>query len=163
MIILPRLLILCILLLAASCDKGLAPVEEGEAFLSGKIIYTAGKEGWPQADSVHGIRIVAFREFPSSDIINEVVGGNAVFQLGSLPFFEDSTEFRIRVEKAPVTFKYIVVAHQYKDSITSQRVVSVYNLENDPSAPPSSLHLKAGDTSDIRLYVDWNNIPPQPF
>ena len=68
------------LLFLLSCDHGLKPTEAGTLIYEepgfGGTVYFKGT--WP--DTVYDLRVVAFRNYPPSDIINEVLGGKAKFR-----------------------------------------------------------------------------------
>jgi hypothetical protein len=152
--------ILLLTILLGACDKGLAPEEENlPAVLIGKVRFI---NEWPPEDSVFAIRAGAFKSPPSADLINEVLNGNAYFNLSSLGYNLDSAEFMFTIEDTPVELKYIVIVWQYESDIAAERVVGVYNIANDKTIP-GSITLKSGDTSKIEIEVDWNDFPPQPF
>lgn len=156
--------ILCLILI--SCDGGLNPensiIKSGKAILKGTIIYKGGIESWVNADSVYGIRVVAFKKFPPDDVIQEILIGNAYFTLESLPLFVDSSSFEIEISDAPSDLQYIAVAQQFADSITAQRVVGIYSQSGD-NTKPSVLRVEPQKSYFIRIDVDFNNLPPQPF
>jgi hypothetical protein len=152
-----------IFLFFISCDGGLKPPER--SFIKGKIIYLGGKENWPPQDSVFGVRVFAFKKLPkdTSDILQEILGGNAVFDYQSLPLFVDSTDFYLEMPETPIDLEYIAVALQYASAPTSQKVISVYSESGNPAAY-SGISLKSGESREnIRFLVDFNNLPPQPF
>ncbi len=154
------------LILLVSCDEGLNPGTNRNiatrAFLTGNIYFVDGKEGWPPTDSVFAVRVVAFKNYPPTDIINEILSGNAFFTFNSLPLFVDSAFFSIEIKDTPVELKYIVVAQQYSDTITAQRAIGVYTETGDKTRP-SSIKLFPGDSIFIKIEVDFSNLPPQPF
>lgn len=155
-----------LLILLVACDGGLNPETSKNistrALLTGKINFINGKDGWPPPDSVYAIRVVAFKNYPPGDIIQEILTGNAFFTFNSLPFFVDSAFFSIEIQSAPVELRYIVVAQQYSDTITAQRAIGVYTESGDKSKP-SPVKLFGGDSIFIEIEVDFNNLPPQPF
>lgn len=154
------ILLISSLLLLFSCDKGLEPPEVvSSAFLTGKVKFI---NDWPKQDSVHGVRVGAFKTLPSENIIEEVINGNALFNLEPLGYNLDSAEFQFEIDELPIELKYIVVAWQYETELTKQRVVGVYNLEGDKTKP-ASIKLDYGESFNIQIEVDWNEFPPQPF
>lgn len=154
------------LLILLGCDGGLNPENSsgvtGKTILHGRIIYKGGPSAWPAKDSVFAIRAVAFKTYPPKDILNEVISGNAYFTLETLPLFVDSSDFELEIPDAPVSLKYIAIAQQYTDSITSQKAVGVYTLSGD-NTKPSAIAVEKGRTYNIRINVDFSNLPPQPF
>jgi hypothetical protein len=149
-------LIIIIFGLLVSCDGGLEP--KPQSFLTGQILFSS-QETWPPKDSLIDLRLVALKNFPPSDIVTEVVSGNAYFS-ETLPFYMDSVSFQIEISDAPVELKYIGVAQNYGE-ILDWRVVGVYSA--DSSAEHSSVFISTGETKEIVIYVDFNNIPEQPF
>ena len=159
--------ILFIIILALSaCDGGLAPPDKsiagGKSYLSGTITYKGGTTEWPPADSVYGIRVVAFKTYPPKDIITEVISGNAYLKFESLPMFVASSTFSLEIGDPPVDLKYIVVAQQYDTLVTSQRAIGVYTTSGD-NTKPSDISIEPGRNYIININVDFNSLPPQPF
>jgi hypothetical protein len=160
-------ILLIFLLLTAStilysCSGGLEPIgEKGKSYLTGTITYINGKDGWMPADSVIAVRVAAFKQFPSENIIAEVLIGNAVFT-DTLPRFVDNAVFSLEIEEPPVNLSYIVVVLQYDEIITSQMPIGVYTLTGDKTKP-DSLDIEIGKTYNIEIEVDFNNLPPMPF
>ena len=146
------------------CNEGLAPPEpNSKTSISGKITYKGGIDNWPPVDSVYGIRVVAFKNYPPQDIINEIISGNAYFTEESLAFYTDSSSFYIEINDPPVELQYIVVAWQYDSLITSQKAAGVYTLTGDVNNP-SKLNVQKGNAyKNIDINVDFKNLPPQPF
>jgi hypothetical protein len=160
------LIVLIFLLALYSCHEGLSPSDNDNlpntARLEGTVYFKGGANDWPPEDSVKAVRIVAFKNFPPKDVIQEILSGNAYFTLSSVPLFGDSANFSINITDTPVLLNYIAAAQQYTDSITAQRVIGVYSETND-NTKPSLLSIDGGKTYRIKIYVDWNNLPPQPF
>ena len=154
------ILFISTLLVFNSCDKGLEPpAAVSSAFLTGKVKFI---NDWPPQDSVLGVRVGAFKTLPSQNLIQEVIDGNALFDLNPLGYNLDSAEFQFEIDELPIELKYIVVAWQYETELTKQRVVGVYNIENDKTKP-ATINLNYGETKNIEIEVDWNEFPPQPF
>jgi len=159
-------IVLILVLLLSSCHEGLSPSDNDNlpntAILEGTVFFKGGAAEWPPEDSVKAVRIVAFKNFPPKDVIQEILLGNAYFTLSSLPLFGDSANFSINITGTPVLLNYIAAAQQYTDSITAQRVIGVYS-ETQDNLNPSIISIDGGKTYKIKIYVDWNNLPPQPF
>lgn len=146
--------------LLLSCNEGLSPEFKQKTILQGTIIYKSGLSSWPPQDSLKDLRAVAFKTYPPQNIVQEILSGSAYFTQESLPYYVDSSHFSIEIPDAPVTLKYIAVAQEY-GTIMEWRVIGIYKAENSDSA--SSLLINKGEIKDITIYVDFNNLPPQPF
>ena len=154
---------ICFLLfsmLLSSCNEGLAPEIEQKTVLQGEIIYSSGINSWPPQDSLKDLRAVAFKNFPPQNIVQEILSGSAYYTQVTLPLYVDSSNFSIEIPDAPVTLKYIAVAQEY-GGLMDWRVIGIYKAENSDSA--STLFINKGETKKITIYVDFNNLPPQPF
>jgi hypothetical protein len=162
----PLLLISFCLVILISCHEGLSPEDNDNkpntAKLEGTVYFKGGTAEWPPEDSVKAVRIVAFKNFPPKDVIYEILSGNAYFTLTSVPLFGDSANFSIDITATPVLLNYIAAAQQYTDSITAQKVIGIYSETLD-NQKPSILSIEGGKTYRINIYVDWKNLPPQPF
>ncbi len=146
------------------CDEGLAPKKVSEkSFLSGTLIFVGGKSAWPP-DSITAVRVAAFINYPftgSNGIMEEILKGNAYLTMESLPLYIDSANFSIEITKPPVLLKYIGVARQLDSNISSQQVIGIYTETGDKTKP-SSLMIELGKSYNIRIEVDFKNLPPQP-
>jgi len=158
--ILPSILIL---LLLYSCDKGLAPEgEKPDSFLSGVVEFKGGIDAWISPDSAAALRVAAFYKFPSENVINEVLAGNAIFNFLSYPMFVDSINFELKIDRAPAELEYIAVVLQtHPDSLFNQKLIGIYSA--DFSLNHSPVFVGLGDRKEIKIIVDWQNLPPQPF
>lgn len=158
-----KLIIIIFAILLFSCEGGLEPpAQSGKSYLSGTLIFADGKNNWPPVDSLFGIRIAAFKKFPSENILTEIVAGNAYFDVNSLPLYVDSAKFSLEITNPPVNLVYIIAVQQYDSSITSQRVVGVYSLDEN-NTTHDSLMIEPGRTYNITIPVDFDNLPPMPF
>lgn len=140
-----------------SCG-GLEPIPK--TILSGEVVFIHGIDKWPPKDSLFDMRVVALKTYPPKNLITEIMGGEAYFTEDSLGFFVDKTNFTLEIEDAPVELKYIAVAYQYGD-IFQWKVIGVYTLTND-NTNPSSIKIEEMQQYDIKIYVDFDNLPPQP-
>lgn len=161
---------ICFLLFLISCGEGLAPtapeVKVGPGLLRGTIIYVGGKSGWINApDSVIAIRAAGFTSYPlpdSAGIVNELLEGRAIISgFVSLPLFVDSTVFEIPISNPPMTLQYVAIAQQTSSDLNDQTIVGVYS--DKPTFEPLPITIRSGDTVNIRILVNFKNIPPQPF
>ncbi len=148
--------LLAILLLPA-CDGGLEPHKAAEkSFIRGRVYYLNDP-----VDTVKDMRVVAFKNYPPKDIISEITGGTAIFTNQTIAYMVDSTDFEIEVTNAPVKYEYIVVAQNY-GTMLDWRAVGVYCLSGNDSIP-TPLLVERGKSYFIKINVDFNNLPPQPF
>ena len=158
--------ILLSVLVFYGCNQGLAPPPlqtSTNSYITGLITYVGGANKWPSKDSVIAIRVVAFQDYPPKDIITELTEGKAfVTGLQSLPLFVDTSSFSIEIPTTPVLIKYIAVAQQYTDSLTAERAVGVYTLSGD-NTKPDSLTIQTGKSYFVKIKVNFDSLPPQPF
>ena len=162
----PRIvLIVSLFVLLHGCDEGLSPTATGvpTGFMSGIVRY----QHWPPRDSLVDLRLVAFRVFPPTNIVNEVLLGRAVVYppLGDtafVPFFVDSLLFGFSLPAGE--YKYVVVAQRYgPDLYADWRPVGQYDLDTN-LAVPSPVTIVANDTTwNVAINVDFRNPPPPPF
>jgi hypothetical protein len=148
--------VLCFILALSACDHGIGPPPAAKPGFGGRISY---KGKWPPADSIELLAVVAFKQFPPTNIIADILSGNAVYDtaLARNVQFQDYQLFT-----EPVTFEYVVVAQQYGPDIFSQwRVVGVYS-EDSVQAIPRTVSVSPGTfVSGIDIRVDFDHPPPQ--
>jgi hypothetical protein len=148
-----------IFLFLVSCDKGLEPLDVAKtANLNVNISFV---NDWPKKDSVFGFRVAAFKLPPSESLLGEISNGNATISDLLLDYDIKTTNVQFIYKDLPIDLQYIVVAWQYESSLTSQRIVGVYNKSN--KSEPGTVKLNYGDAVNIDIEVDWNDFPPQPF
>ncbi len=152
--------LLILVIIVGACDGGLKPIEKSK--ITGTITYVNGKEGWPPADSIKDLRVVAFKKYPPGDILSEIEKKNVLFSNNTLPYFVDSSSYVLELDDAPQTYEYIVVAQNY-GSLLEWRAIGVYTLSGDKSKPsPVSVGIEK-TKRNINIEVDFKNLPPQPF
>lgn len=134
------------------CDGGLAPPDEPPV---GTLHATITYEGaWPPADSLHDLRLVAMRFVPQ-DTSDFLQLNNLVFSPRSLDYFvEHDTVVVAEVDRG--TYVYTGVAQQYDESIFAWRPVGLYSEQN------GVFQIRPGDTTFIRIAVDFDHLPPFP-
>jgi hypothetical protein len=147
------------LLLLTNCDSGLRPEPDKTSYLKGVVKFVDSYDNWLAADSIKDLRVVAFKNFPPANVLEEVLSGRAYFTMESLPTFVDSANFSIEIKDAPVTLNYIAVAQQF-GGLMDWRVVGLYTLIKDSAA---TLKIEQGKTYNIQMNVDFKNLPKQPF
>ena len=164
-----------VVVIAAGCDGGLAPPPVPPVTtLAGTIRYVGGRTGWPRRDSVFNIRLVAFKSFPPTDLIGDIVNGRAYFTPAAfvldstLPLFADSARYALRLpeEQTPKRLEYICVA-MLVDTVSiirssSWRIVGVFTTSGN-NRQPSAIDVTVGATMQANITVDFKNLPPQPF
>jgi hypothetical protein len=115
---------------------------------------------------LYDLRLVAFKIFPPSNIVSEVLLGRAVVYppLGDtalVPFFVDSLQYRCSLPAGE--YKYVVVAQQYGPVLTTDwRPVGQFDLDTNLTVP-SPVTIASNDTTrNIDINVDFSNPPPLP-
>ncbi|MGQ9819346.1 MAG: hypothetical protein ACUVQ1_05410 [Candidatus Kapaibacteriales bacterium] len=151
---------LVMIFLLVGCQEGLSPLNQPEtAYISGSLIVISGRESWPSPDSALELRVVAFKDFPPKNIINEIVSGNAYFT-DTLHRFNDTISFVLKIDNPPVRINYLAGALRY-GTILDWKVLGFYTLDGKN---PQSLFLNGGDSlTNIKIFIDFYNLPPQPF
>lgn len=159
---LPFLLVFTFTLFIISCDGGLTIKSESEkTFLNGIIKFKDGKNNWPPADSLFALRVIAFKNPPDSNIIATILTGGAYFTEESLAMNIDSANFSIEIKDPPVNLVYIAAIIQTSATITEQKVVGIYSLNNNHTS--SEIYIEKGKKYNIQINVDFENLPPMPF
>lgn len=146
--------------LFVSCQEGLTPLNQPKtAYISGYLIVISGKGSWPSPDSALELRVVAFKNFPPKDIINEIVSGNAYYS-DTLPRFNDSVSFVLKIENPPVRINYLAATLRY-GTILEWRVLGFYSSDGNFT---KSLFIDSGDSlTNFNIFIDFYNLPQQPF
>ena len=157
-------LIVIALLLHIGCDEGLKPATStATGSFAGVVSFT----NWQAADTIYDIRVVAFRNFPPADVVNEVLSGNAAVYpplggpaLVSSPV--DSLAYSVVVPAT--TYRYIVVAQQYGPDIMAHwKPVGQYDLDSNLAIPSSIVVGPNATTFGVDINVDFAHPPPSPF
>ncbi len=150
----------------SACDHGLAPREDTGPVkptgISGTIYY----QNWPPQDSVLNLKLVVFKDYPPEDILTEVINGNAKTYpedlTESLPYGVDTTHYKI--ELAPGTYAYVVVAQQYgADIFNDWQAAGQYDLSPQDTLPTPVTVIADSMISNINVFVDFDSLPSQPF
>ncbi|GBD06501.1 hypothetical protein HRbin21_00294 [bacterium HR21] len=140
-------------------DPAMVPVE---AKISGTVWF---RGPWPPPDSLLDLRVVAFQVYPPTNVLEEVLGGRALFseRLPAAPSVERAS-YEITVPQPPMVFRYIIVAQQYgPDIFRHWRVIGVYTRDT-VSYRPDSLWVEPGGVyPNVNIQVDFERLPPQPF
>src|ERR1051326_3742840 len=153
------------LLLNPGCDQGLAPGTAGNTVprphgISGVIYF----KNWPPQDSVVDLRLVSFKDRPSTNIVSDVLNGKAKFTGTLNPYGADSISYELILDPlVPGPFAYPAVAQQYGPSLYSDwRAVGLYHAAN-ASTLPGVINVPADSiVRGINITVDFRNPPPAP-
>lgn len=155
------LLVVTVALVLSGCNEGLAPRIETSG-ISGVIRY----KNWPPPDSLRDLRLVAFKQFPPTNIILDVLQGRAIVYPGIgdtalVPFYVDSL-----IYSAPLPagrYEYVVIAQQYGPNVfTDWRPVGQYDLDSNYAVPSPVIVYEGATTRFIDFNVDFRNPPPFP-
>ena len=156
-------LILALSFSLLTCDHGIGPSNiKLKTGISGTIYYS----NWAAADSIYLLKAVFFKTFPPISISAEILSGNApiypVALAEGLPVNVLSTPYEIVLE--PDTIKYISVAQQYGPNVLADwRSVGQYNIVPADSLPDSVIVYPDSMLQNIDIFVDFNDLPIQPF
>lgn len=160
-----RIILLLLVFSLWSCDHGLGPddskVLPTVTGISGTIYYA----NWPDASNLYDLRLVVFNNFPPPDILNAVVNNQATVYppLGAdaLPFFVDSTEYTLPLPAG--TYDYVVVAQQFGPLITTDWLAAG-QYDVTPDSLPTAIEVITDSLAvGIDIYVDFDQLPIQPF
>jgi hypothetical protein len=147
-----------LLLALSACDHGLEPPPATKPGFGGRITYVGN---WPPADSIYLLAVVAFKTFPPTNILADILSGNAVYDT-SLSRNVEFQDYQILTD--PATFQYIVVAQQYGPDIFSQwRVIGTYSDNPSQGTPKSVVVSPETFVTSIDITVDFDHPPPQFF
>lgn len=156
------MIVLALSLSLIGCTHGLEPTPVQPGF-SGTIHFVSA---WPPADSVYDIRVVAFYHYPPSNILGEVLNGNAKVYppIGmTVPaFFVDSLSYSFTLDSA-ATFQYVAVALEYGPVLISDwKVVGAYGYSHGVGAPKAVVVKPNSFVTGIDIDVDFAHTPPTP-
>lgn len=154
-----RILLGLLIIVLISCDGGLNPEIERNAYITGKIVFVSPRDKFPPKDSLKDLRVVCFKDYPPKNIIEDVLTGRAYFTETPLSYDLDTVPFQIKITDPPVEIKYIAAAQNY-GTFLQWRVIGVYRTNQDTI---SSIKVEIGKKYEIEIQVDWEKIPYQPF
>ncbi len=156
-----------VVLCYAGCGDDLKPPDNTQQPPTGRFSGVIRYSHWDSAGTVNDLRLVAFRNFPLTDLLNEVQAGRAFVypafgDPSHLPFLVDSTTYNVTV---PVgIWKYVAIAQQFGPSVTTDwRAVGQYDLDTNLYDPSSIVVAQDSTTSNIDINVDFDHLPPPPF
>ncbi len=143
-----------------SCG-GLEPIPaEQKTLIKGTINFVNDKDNWPPQDSILSLKVIAFKNYPPTDLLGDILNGLAYYTNDSLPIFQKSVDYQIEITDPPQTIKYVVVAYQY-GTIFEWKAAGVYCFEGDPRKPITIVTEK-GKQYTASINVDFKHLPPQP-
>lgn len=154
-----KILLILLTTLLISCDGGLNPEIERNAYITGRIVFISPRDKFPAKDSLKDLRVVCFKDYPPKNIIEDVLTGKAYFTETPLSYDLDTVPFQIKITDPPVMLKYIVAAQNY-GSLLQWRAIGVYHINQDTITP---INVEKGKKYEIEIQVDWEKIPYQPF
>lgn len=158
-------IIIFITIFFIECDKGLSPydVEQVPAGISGIVYF----QNWPIQDSLYDIRVVAFRNYPPQNIVEEVLTGSAIVFPGlsepdTISFYIDSLAYSMKMEAG--LWEFLAVAQQFGPDLYNDWRVAGQYVETEHDSLPSPIILEEGEfLSDLNIHVNFDSLPPQPF
>ena len=153
-----------LLFLFLTCDHGIEPGNESSSLtgISGTVYFS----NWPPADSIKLLKIVVFYNFPPKNILSEVINDSAFVYppslTESLPYGVDSLQYQLELN--PGTYGYISIAQQYgPDVFNDWRAAGQYSVNRNDSLPVAVTIEQGKLLKDIDIFVDFINLPIQPF
>jgi hypothetical protein len=159
-----RALLLFSLFHYQACDQGLSPESaamRGPVYgISGTIYFT----NWPPSDSVLDLRVVSFKNFPSQDIIDEVLQGRAGYTETIQPYGADSLHYTLLLSPIPPgAFTYTVVAQRFGPNIRADwKAVGEYYANGDTSRPGTIIVPADSVLPGADIRVDFRKPPRGP-
>jgi hypothetical protein len=168
-----KLFLLVCAIVALSCDGGLSPTAPPKPGISGTVYFAKGT--WPgtpsSPDSLYNLWIFASQvdSLDSARVFNGLFSSPPTIYLypsfaSNLPLYVDSVQFDFDLPVGP--YKYIGVIQHVTPDYTSIRGLRVVGFAVDPADTTKPLQVVVRDgvvTSGIAVYVDFHNLPPQPF
>lgn len=150
------LLFITALILFTSCEGGLEPPppeSDPLGAISGTVIYSGE---WPPAEEFRELLFVPLKFKPTdfTQIVGEFLQGNLRSSERLQPFVESEEFFVDELENG--VYVYNIIANQFgPNALADWRPLGVYE-END------GLITIEGDTVNITIHVDFDNLPPFP-
>ncbi|MBI1807615.1 MAG: hypothetical protein HYR76_11245 [Ignavibacteria bacterium] len=146
------------------CDQGLAPQSVSQQILPYGINGVMYCKNWPPRDSVLDLRLVAFRNVPTQNIVNEVQQGRAEFTQSLQPYAADSIAYTLILSTLqPGILEYVAVGQRYgPDIMKDWRVVGIYHSGRDTTNPGTVQVPPDSVVPGINVLVDFLHLPPQP-
>lgn len=164
---LPLFVLLFSAALLSGCNHGLSPTQASttaQPGFSGTVHFLSA---WPPADSVQDLRVVAFYNYPPTNIFNEVTDGQAkvypALNANKVSLFVDSLSYSFNIDSAG-TFMYVAVAIQDGSNyLQDWTVVGAYGYSHGVGQPDSVVVPANTFVKGIDIDVDFKNRPPNPL
>ncbi len=153
--------------LFAGCNRGLAPTQPSSSVQMGFGGTVRFVSAWPPSDSVFDVRVVAFSNYPPSNILTEVSSGQAkvypALGANKVPLFVDSLSYTFYLDSA-ATFRYVaVVIQDGSNYLQDWKVVGAYGYSHGAGQPDSVVVTPGSFVNGINIDVDFKNTPPNPL
>ena len=149
------------------CNRGLAPTQPSSSVQMGFGGTVRFVSAWPPSDSVFDVRVVAFSNYPPSNILTEVSSGQAkvypALGANKVPLFADSLSYTFYLDSA-ATFRYVAVVIQNGSNyLQDWKVVGAYGYSHGAGQPDSVVVTPDSFVNGINIDVDFKNTPPNPL
>jgi len=143
------------------CNQGVGPEPLPQYGISGVVKF----RNWPPRDSVVDLRLVAFKNFSSQNIIAQLLAGEARFTDSLKPYGAASIHYTLLLSPLqPGNLSYIAVAQRFGASLFADwRAVGVFYRSGDTTHPGSVFVPANAVVPGINIDVDFSNPPPQQF
>ena len=153
--------------LFAGSNRGLAPTQPSSSVQMGFGGTVRFVSAWPPSDSVFDVRVVAFSNYPPSNILTEVSSGQAkvypALGANKVPLFVDSLSYTFYLDSA-ATFRYVAVVIQNGSNyLQDWKVVGAYGYSHGAGQPDSVVVTPGSFVNGINIDVDFKNTPPNPL
>lgn len=154
-------LLILFLTFIISCNQGLEPPEIDRTVLTGDVIILNG-EFEPETT---GLRVASFQVGRDSlqtqdQFYGEILNGNAFLTDNFLEDLDqDSLYFTIEFDGDLIELNYTIAAIEKSNNPFDQVAIGVYG----GNETPKKLEIMRGDSVHIKIYVDLDNLPPQPL
>ena len=149
------------------CDKGASPTDNNQTPQVSGVSGTVYYKNWPSPDSLKNIRLIVFKNYPPTNIVSEILSGQAVVYpaLGDtvgLPFNVDSTNYEFELD--PGTYAYFVVGWQYGANLYNDWLAAgEYDTSPGDTLPTPLVISKNQILKNIYIQVNFDSLPYQPF
>ena len=161
-----HLFIACILvglLYNIRCNQGLAPENSQNSNSRPYGVQGVVKfRNWPPQDSIRDLRLGVLKNYPVTDIVNEVLQGRARFT-DQLSYRVDSLSYTLTLSPLPPgQFPFVGVAQQFGPNVQKDwRIVGIYYANGDTTKPGVVTVPSDSIVPHIDINVDFLH-PPQP-
>ena len=160
-------LIILFVALLVSCEGGLEPVPPIEPGFGGTITFA---NNWPPLDSLVNLWVFASQIYPLDSTI--VFSGLFGQPPRIFVYPTDKDHIALNVNSVsydfplpPETYRYVGIVQRFRNdlSVRSFRVVGFYFNPLIPDQPLNVVVRDGQKSVGINMFVDFQNLPPQPF